>query len=126
MASGLHHFHKRKRNKKVDKKLEDKEAVKIVKSPFETPSRTKLKGFMDTIIYIIAILGPLIAIPQVLKIWHVKDATGVSLITWIGYLAGGFFWLTYGILHKEKPIIITNALWIFVQIFIIIGIIRYG
>ena len=122
MGSGLHHFHKRKRNKKS----EQKETTKTIKSPFETPSRTKLKGFMDTIIYIVAVLGPLIAIPQVLKIWYVKDATGVSLITWVGYLAGGFFWLTYGILHKEKPIIITNGLWIFVQIFIIVGIMRFG
>lgn len=120
MASGLHHFHKRKL--KGDLKV----TTKVVKSPFETPSRNKLKGFMDTIIYIVAVLGPLIAIPQVLKIWHVQDASGVSLLTWIGYLLGGFFWLTYGFLHKEKPIIITNALWIFVQIFIIIGIIRYG
>lgn len=124
MASGLHHFHKRKRKGKTKENI--KEATKVVKSPFETPSKNKLKGFMDTIIYIVAVLGPLIAIPQVLKIWYVKDASGVSLITWLGYLAGGFFWLTYGFLHKEKPIIITNALWIFVQIFIIIGIIRYG
>ena len=124
MASGLHHFHKRKRSGKV--KANIKETTKVVKSPFETPSKNKLKGFMDTIIYMVAILGPLIAIPQVLKIWHAKDATGVSLITWVGYLAGGFFWLTYGVLHKEKPIIITNALWIFVQIFIIVGIIMYG
>ncbi len=122
MASGLHHFHKRKRKKKKT----IKQTTQNIKSPYETPSRTKLKHFMDTVIYIVAVLGPLIAIPQVLKIWHVKDATGVSLITWLGYLAGGFFWLTYGLLHREKPIIITNALWIFVQIFIIIGIIRYG
>jgi len=122
MASGLHHFHKRKQKGEV----ETASSLKKPKSPYETPSRNKLKGFMDTIIYIVAVLGPLIAIPQVLKIWQVQDASGVSLITWIGYLLGGFFWLSYGILHKEKPIIITNALWIFVQAFIIIGIIRYG
>ena len=120
MASGFHHFHKRQRKKEL------KATPKKVKSPFETPSKTKLRGFMDTIIYAVAILGPLIAIPQVLKIWSLKEASGVSLVTWVGYLAGGFFWLTYGILHKEKPIIITNALWIFVQVFIIVGIIMYG
>lgn len=118
MASGLHHFHKRKGKLVMN--------PKSVKNPFQTPSKSKLRGFMDTIIYIVAVLGPLIAIPQVLKIWHMKEATGVSLITWIGYLFGGFFWLTYGLLHQEKPIIITNVLWIFVQIFIIIGIVRYG
>jgi uncharacterized protein with PQ loop repeat len=125
MASGLHHFHKRKRKLK-GKSTSQLGSPKKLKSPYETPSRNKLKGFMDTIIYIVAVLGPLIAIPQVLKIWHAQDATGVSLITWVGYLAGGFFWLTYGVLHKEKPIVITNTLWIFVQIFIIVGIVRYG
>lgn len=118
MASGFHHYHKRMRKLKAKSKS--------VKSPYETPSRTKLKHFMDTVIYIVAVLGPLIAIPQVLKIWYVQDATGVSLLTWIGYFCGGCFWLTYGFVHREKPIIITNAIWICVQMFIIVGILRYG
>ena len=112
MGSGFHHYHKRKR-KRLD-------------NPYSFPSRKKLKDFMDTIIYIVAIFGPFIAIPQVLKIWYLKDASGVSLLTWIGYLFGGFFWLSYGIIHKEKPIIITNSIWILVQISIITGILRFG
>lgn len=111
IGRGLHHLHKRKR---IHQKYE------------KYPSKDKWKRLVDKFIYIVAIFGPLIAIPQVLKIWANQDGSGVSVLTWLGYLVGAFFWLIYGFAHKEKPIIITNSLWIVVEIFIIIGIFRFG
>jgi len=110
MQSGLHHFHKRK-------KICDKNA--------ELGSN-KWKDLMDKLIYVAAILGPLLTIPQIMKIWVDKNAGGVSMITWVAYLIGGIFWLIYGIMHKEKPIIIANILWILMEILVIIGIWIYG
>lgn len=106
MASGLHHQHIRKR---IYKKYE------------KYPHPNKFKRFVDKTIYIIAIFGPLIALPQIIKIWYYKDAGGVSPLTWIGYFLGAFLWMTYGIMHKEKPIIIANIMWIIATISIITG-----
>lgn len=109
-SHGLHHFHKRKR---IHKKLE------------QYPNPDKFKRFMDNAIYGIGIFGPIMTIPQVWTIWIHQNAAGVSTISWIGYLISAMFWFTYGVLHREKPIIFTNIVWVILEIFIIIGTILY-
>lgn len=108
-GKGLHHHHLKKRYKNLDKEL---------------PSKTK--KFVDTAIYFIGIAGPLMTIPQVIKIFVSKTAAGVSLLSWISYTIIALFWLWYGILHKDKPIIITNLGWFIVDLIIIIGTLIYG
>jgi len=106
--SGIHHKHLRERDE--NKKLTKDE---------------KWKKFLDKIIYFVGISGPIMTIPQVLKVWVEKDAAGVSLISWSWYLATAFIWLGYGIVHKEKPLIITYILWIIIQAILVVGILLY-
>jgi uncharacterized protein with PQ loop repeat len=110
-GSVLHHYHKRKR---VQKKLEN------------NPSREKAIKFMDKAIYIGIFIGIALTVPQAVKIWVGKTAEGVSVITWLGYMFGALFWMYYGFLHKEKPIIVKSILWIILYIIIVIGIFIYG
>lgn len=107
---GLHHFHKRK---KISKKLE------------RYPSPNKLKKLLDRSIYVIGIAGPALTIPQLFKIWSAKSAAGVSLITWASYSILAFFWLIYGLLHREKPIILTYFSWLVVDLLVVLGVIIY-
>jgi uncharacterized protein with PQ loop repeat len=111
MTSGLHHAHKRKR-------------VALKKEKYPHPN--KWYRFMDKAIYLVAISGPLVTIPQILKIWIEQNPTGVSIISWTGYLIGAFFWITYGFMHNEKPIIVANLLWIVLTSLIITGVFIYG
>ncbi len=106
-----HHLHTRKR---IYKNLE----------PYPNPN--KWKRLMDKLIYAAGIIGPLTIIPQLIKVWFEKNASGVSIISWIAFLIGACFWLVYGIMHKEKPIIFTYLIWIIFQAFLILGIILYG
>ncbi len=106
--SALYHFHKRK------KEILGKE------------EKSNLKAFVDKIIYIVAASGPIMTIPQVYKIWHEKNASGVSLISWASYLIAAIIWLFYGVMHKEKPIIFTEIVWIVLQLAIIFGVFLYG
>jgi uncharacterized protein with PQ loop repeat len=110
-SHGLHHAHTRKR---------------IHVNHEKYPHPHKWKRFMDKAIYVVGVFGPLMTIPQLAKIWVYKDATGVSAISWISYLFCAFFWLAYGLLHKEKPIIITYLLWIILESCIVVGAILYG
>jgi len=89
------------------------------------PHPDKFKRLIDKLIYAIALFGPIVSIPQILKIYLYQNASGVSTFTWIGYLIGSIFWLTYGILHKEKPIVFSSVLWIIIEILIFIGTIIY-
>ncbi|MBC8495945.1 hypothetical protein H8D36_07350 [archaeon] len=104
---GLLHAHKRKREG-------------------DFPHKDKTKRFLDRAVYVAGIVGPIMTIPQILKIWVERNAAGVSVYSWIAYAICSSFWLAYGIVHKEKPIIITYTLWIILDIFIIIGTFMYG
>ncbi|HJO01876.1 MAG: PQ-loop domain-containing transporter [Candidatus Woesearchaeota archaeon] len=108
---GLHHFHIRKR---VHQKHES------------YPHPHKWKRFMDKAIYVAGVFGPLMTLPQLTKIWIEKNAAGVSVISWASYLIAAIFWLIYGIMHKEKPIIFAYSLWIGLEILIVVGTIIYG
>lgn len=106
---GLEHFHKRKRAKnRLGKKL------------------TKPKRVMDNLIYVVVVLGPLLTIPQVYQIFSSQDASGVSVISWGAYSIGACFWLGYGVLHREKPIILTNIFLIMTNLLVLIGALMYG
>ena len=107
---GLHHFHKRKR---IYQKHE----------PYPHPN--KWKKFMDKAIYAVGIFGPVMTLPQIKKIWLDHNASGVSAVSWVAYTITSSFWLTYGIMHKEKPIAITSGIWIILDILIVIGIVIY-
>ncbi len=87
--------------------------------------RRKRKNFIDRFIYIFAIGGPLMNIPQLLKIWIEKSASGVSIISWVGFSLTALIWLIYGVIHKEKPIVVANVLYFVLQIGIIVGALLY-
>jgi uncharacterized protein with PQ loop repeat len=77
-------------------------------------------------LYIIGIATAILTIPTLVNIWFFKDATGIHPAPWGAYLIGGFIWLGYAIVKKHKPLIITYAIWIPLEIFILLGIFLYG
>jgi len=46
--------------------------------------------------------------PQILKIWKEKDASSVSLRTYVVTVAGFACWIAYGVLIKAWPVIASN------------------
>ncbi len=110
-TEGLHHLSVRRRIHKKHEKY---------------PHPNKLKRFIDRSAYGIGIIGPIMTLPQVIKIWVGKNAAGLALISWCTYLVVAIFWLTYGMMHKEKPLILMYTSWIIMHILIITGIILYG
>ena len=109
-GAGFYHFHKRKR---IYQKYE----------PY--PSSNKWKSFVDKSVYLIAIVSPIMTLPQLIKIWTEKSSQGLSIMTWGTYLIASSIWMVYGIIHKEKPIVFTNVLWIVLQTIIVIGVLMY-
>jgi len=80
-----------------------------------------LEKIMDKLVYIAALFGIVAIIPQLAKIWIDRSVAGVSIITWVGFLFGSLFWMIYGIIHREKPIIVTNGLYVVIQFLIVLG-----
>jgi uncharacterized protein with PQ loop repeat len=86
---------------------------------------TKVARFIDKMIYVVAIATPLMTIPQVWEVWVNKTVMGVSIATWIGYLLASVCWLVYGKLHRDKPIIYTQTLWIIFSAMVVVGLMVY-
>ena len=108
---GEHHFHKRKR---IYQKFE------------KYPNPDKWKRLVDNLIYPVIFFGIIMTIPQITEIWVAKNASGVSAISWASYIVTAGFWLLYGILHRDKPVFFSSAIWIFLEAFIVIGALLYG
>jgi len=108
---GLHHYHLRKR----------------LHQNHETyPHPDKFKRFYDKLIYIVVILTPIANIPQLFKVWIEKNASGLSAVSWFLFSGISITWLIYGILHKDKHILIMNAALMIIQALVAIGAVMYG
>ncbi len=85
-----------------------------------------IQKYMDKWIYIIALIWPILTIPQVWMIWVHKNAESISLFTWGAYVLSAILWFIYGVIHKDKAIIFSNILWMIVNIAVLIWTIIYG
>jgi uncharacterized protein with PQ loop repeat len=102
MYGGFHHLHTRKAGKNLR----------------EMP-------FYDKLMYVVAIVSPLVLIPQVAEIWLNKNAVGISLSTWVGLGIVSVLWLIYGVKHRAVPIIISNSLVTLINIAVAMGALLY-
>ena len=89
------------------------------------PARGALKRFLDRLMYAVGILAPFALLPQAVRLYATKSSEGISLTTWVLLAFSNFLWLIYGIVHKDKPIIIAHSLFIVMDIAIVIGVLMY-
>jgi uncharacterized protein with PQ loop repeat len=76
--------------------------------------------------YFAGLAGPLTALPQAVSIWMSHQATGVSFWSATGFSAVAVIWLTYGVVLREGPIVISSLLWLVLDLAIVFGVWRYG
>ena len=88
-------------------------------------TKKKKREMIDLLVYMVGVLMIILTIPQIITIWIFKEALGVSTITWCAYFVGAIVWVMYGIVHKQKPIIITYSIWMVLDMLIIIGTLIY-
>jgi len=80
---------------------------------------------IDNLMTVAAVVHPLTAVPQVVKIYTSHDVSGVSIWTWLGFMALGLVFLAYGLAHQLKPFILTQILWFIVDTLVVVGILLY-
>jgi len=78
------------------------------------------------LVYVAAFAGPLTIVPQVAEIWIVdKNAQGVSLMTWLSFSLLSLVWFVYGLHRRDRPLIISNLLWLIGELIVVAGAIHY-
>ena len=105
----LYHLHRQNRLVKIRKPLFPAKWIKV----------------LDVIAMCVAVLGPILTIPQIYKVWF-ESAEGLSLITWCSYLLFNTPMLIYGIAHRDKVMTLMSALWMLVNASIVSGILFRG
>ena len=111
MQNRIGHIHQRKRKYQ---KLE------------EYPSPNKWIRFLDKFLLVIAVIGPLMLMPQIIKIFSSKNAAGISVLSWSLFTLLDIPWIVYGFVHKEKQIIVSSILWFLLNMVVIFGAVKYG
>jgi len=81
---------------------------------------------IDVVAYAVSFSGLIFTMDQARIIWFEHEARGVSLVTWLFYVVSSAVWFTYGYIHKDNVIFITNMFWIAINAVIVIGIVLYG
>lgn len=82
--------------------------------------------FVDRLVLVVAVAYPLSTIPQILDIWIGRSVQGVSLITWSLFLVLQSILLAYGVVHKDRKLTLMWALWVFMYILVVVGLVIYG
>ena len=49
-------------------------------------------------------------VPQLVRVWRLRSAREISLITFLVFSVGVFLWLLYGIFAHAMPIILANGI----------------
>lgn len=83
------------------------------------------KKLIGKLVLAAAFIGPLLTLPQIVKIFTTKTAEGVSFFTWFAFTILSVVWLIYGVIYKNKPIIIANTLWLIFDGLVSVGALIY-
>jgi uncharacterized protein with PQ loop repeat len=80
---------------------------------------------IDHLMAVVGVMGPFATLFQVVHIFVVKTAAGISVYTWIGYMIVSLCWFIYGFFYKDKPLMIVNSLCFVIDAFLIVGFALY-
>jgi MtN3 and saliva related transmembrane protein len=65
-------------------------------------------------------------VPQALHIIRHKETKGISLVMYVAFATGVAFWLVFGILIWNWPVMISNAITLLLTLGIIAMKLKYG
>jgi uncharacterized protein with PQ loop repeat len=81
---------------------------------------------IEKIVGVVVLIYPLTAVPQIVKIWVHKNATGVSVLTWILFLLMIVPLICYSVIKKEHKLTFMWSSWAIIYVVVIVGTILYG
>jgi len=87
-------------------------------------SKKRKITWLDKTAVAAAFIYPLSGLPQVVGVMK-GNVEGVSISSWIGFIAFSAFFMVYALVHKIKPMIITNALWLIVDGLVLVGVLMH-
>ena len=96
------------------------------KNVVEASSKSPFFVLYERYMLVIGVVGQLMFYTQGIKIFATKSAGDVSLIGFLFGLLTVSSWLIYGILIKNRALIVSNIVAVAGALFVVIGILIYG
>lgn len=92
----------------------------------EIPSKTKFFAYYEKYMFCVGILGQLLFYIQGIKIFLTHSAKDVSIIGFLLGLLSVSSWLIYGLLIKNRVLVVANIFAVIGALFVIVGILIYS
>jgi len=92
----------------------------------EVSSKTKFSVYYERYMLIVGVLGQLLFYTQGIKIFLTKSANDVSIIGFLFGLVSVSSWLIYGVLIKNRALIVSNVFAVVGALFVVIGVLIHG
>jgi len=89
-------------------------------------AKSKFLSYYEKYMLTVGILGQLLFYTQAVKIFMTKSANDVSILGFLFGLISVLSWFFYGILIKNKVLVIANAFAVIGAVFVIIGVLIHG
>lgn len=99
---------------------------KTKKRPKISLQKPDHRYIIDRVVLFTGLIGPIAAIPQAIEIFSKQDAQGVSPITWSFFVVTNAALLLYALAHKLTPLVISNILWVAIEVVVVVGIMMYS
>ncbi len=93
--------------------------------PAGTVGTLRPERALERVLNVFSMVTLLMTVPQVWIIWIGHNASGVSLVSWLSYLAAACLWLIHGLQRHDKAIYLACIGWILVDGAVVVGILRY-
>jgi uncharacterized protein with PQ loop repeat len=93
--------------------------------PIKKHNKKKAVNALEQVMLLVAIVEPLMTIPQITDIFTHPGHAEVSLLTWEMYLVASAVWLYYGLKMHNKPLILSGLLWVVMEGLVVVGVLLY-
>ena len=77
---------------------------------------------LERILRVLSVITMAMTVPQVVAVWSVPGATGVSLASWLAYLVSACLWFVYGVKKRDRTIYVACVGWILLDAAIVGGV----
>jgi len=91
----------------------------------ESSNKISLKKIYATYMIFIGVLGQILYYAQAYKIFSSKSAADLSIVGFIAGFVSVSSWLIYGIILRDRPLILANIVACIGAITVVVGIIMY-
>jgi MtN3 and saliva related transmembrane protein len=86
------------------------------------PSKDAFKRGLDYLMYGVGLIQWTALLPQIVSVYVYHQTSGISIPTWTLLAFFNALWAIYGLVHKEKPILISNLLMGTLDLLVVVGV----